>query len=40
MSTAQGIMLIMLAVLGLYLVWRTDVVDRIVQGARGVRSTP
>lgn len=40
MSATQGVMLIMLAVLGLFLVWRTDIVDRIVEGARGVRPTP
>ena len=34
---ASGIILIMLAVLGLYLVWKTDVVDRIVGGAGSIQ---
>lgn len=36
---ASGVLLIMLAVLGLYLVWKTDAVSRIVGGATQVTST-
>lgn len=33
MNATSGVAIIMVAVLGVYLVWKTDVIDRIVGGA-------
>lgn len=35
-NATGGVVLIMLGVLGLYLIWKTEVVDRIVGGSRGL----
>jgi len=34
-----GVVLIMLGVLGLYLVWKTEIVDRVIGGSRGLVAT-
>lgn len=38
-NATSGVVLIMLAVLALYMIWKTDVVDRIVSGAGSVQRT-
>ena len=35
-NATGGIVLIMLGVLALYLVWKTEVVDRVIGGSRGL----
>lgn len=38
-NASGGVVLIMLGVLGLYIIWKTEIVDRIVGGTRGAVPT-